>query len=416
MSCTSVDQDLQFTDDVDVFDAAEFSTGRLPANSSVQIEFKIVSAGGFSTTMDAISQLSWPDALTQVIEGVPGGGTVDFLTDLQLQALVHLDAFGYQWDSVVWSAGLYLLDDATFDPLLLPDSATPSVDLQSDGIGIDTIHYNLAIFTGVSLELSLDVFPRASATMTGVRLDTWYDNGEVGDPAASVTSEGGSSVLAVPSDDPGKLDLLTSYVAHLQSALAVVFKPTIGVGTPVGSIQIAQFEIPVDLVSYDQDRPYEPVAYTHPLPSLGTPVSENNFGDVDVDAISDLQVPLQSQGRMAISGTVHIEGGDGAFTVYPDHFQADPDTDDGVVVTFAPIAAGSDTAVLVIDSNDPLRPRIEVPLRGNGVSNEDTGLDPGHISGEVKGCGCEANSGASTPWWLGAIALIALRRRSVNRR
>lgn len=377
----------------------------------MQIEFKIVSAGGFSTTMDATSQLTWPDAITQVIEGVPGGGTVDFLTDMRLEAWIYLDVFGYQWSDTVWSDGLYLLDDAVFDPMLLPDSATPSIALQSDGIGIDTIRYDIAIFSGVTLQLSLDVFPRASATMSGVRLDTWYDDGEQGDPAASVTSEGAPSLLAVPETNPGQVDLLTTYVAHLSSALAVVFKPTIGVGTPVGNFDIAQFDVPVDLVSYDQDRPYEPLAYTHPLPSLGTPVADNNFGDVDVDAIADLQVPLQSLGRMAIEGTAHIEGGDGAFTVYPDHFQADPDTEDGVVVTFAPIAAGDGTAVLVIDSNDPVRPRIEIPLRGNGISNEDT--DPGltNISAEVKGCGCDVNTGAGATWLLGAAAVIAMRRR-----
>ncbi len=340
-------QQLLFADAVDVFDAAEFSTGQLPSGSPVMFEFRLVSGGGLDFEMEATSDLTWPPALTQTVDGIAGGGWVTFLTDLRLEAWVYVDLFDlYTWQGLVWSDGLYLLDDATFDPLLLSGGAVPSVDLASDGLGIDTIRYDIALFTGVSLALSLDAFPRATAVMSGV-------------------------------------------------------------STPVGSFTLVSFEIPVPIVSYDQDRALE-VAYQHPLPALEVPFANHDFGEQEIEALGNLAVPLLNVGRLDLEGTARIEG-DAAFTVYPTAFYAAPDVEDGVVVTYTPSDAGSHTAMLIIESNDPRNPVLQIPLRGDGAVKDDDGLDGVEPRVAVEGCGC--SSQGAGPGLLGALGVLALLRR-----
>lgn len=394
-----------FADSVDVFDAAEFSTGQLPNGSPVMFEFRLVSGGGLDYEMDATSDLSWPPALTQMFDGVVGGGWVTFLTDLRLEAWIYIDVFGYQWSDLVWSDGLYLLDDATFDPLLLSGGAVSSVELVSDGLGIDTIQYDIAIFTGVSLSLTLDAFPRASALLSGVSVETASAD-EPDDILATIDHDDQAVPFAIPEDDPGILDLVSTWNGHLTSALSVVFRPAAGVSTPVGSFQLVSFDLPVPIVSYDQDRSL-PFAYWHPLPALEVPFANHDFGEQEVEALGNLQVPLYNVGRMDLEGTARIEG-DAAFTVYPTTFSAAPDVEDGVVVTYTPTDEGDHTAMLVIESNDPRNPVLQIPLHGGAVKPDD-GLDTVEPRVAVEGCGC-ASQGTGTGF-LGALGLVFLLRR-----
>lgn len=413
-------QELTFVDDIDVFDRAEFTTGPLPSGSPLSVEFRIVSRGGLSTEMAAESQLSWPDALTQSIVGVPASGFIEFVTDLQLQAVVavelDLGVATYSWNDVVWSQGLYLFDDADFEPLVLSGGSPTRVDLASDGQGIDPINYTIGIFTGVSLEFRLEAFPRASAALVGKRVDTWL--ADAPENVFSMITSDGTASIAVPEDNPGWVDLESSYVAQVSAALAIVFRPTLAVATPFGSFDVFTFEQPVDIVAYEQERVFEPVAYEHPLPSLEQPFESYDFGEVEVDDLVNLQVPLTSVGRMDVEGTLSIEGGDGQFTVYPEYFQAAPETTDGAVVTYWPTVEGDQTATLVIESNDPINPRIEIPLTGSSfvvevpVDPEEEDEPDDRVTIERK-CGCSTAPEASWAWLLGvgAMALGWRRRR-----
>jgi MYXO-CTERM domain-containing protein len=398
-------QELVFTDTVDVFDAVEFSTGQLPSGSPVMFEFKLVSAGGLDFEMEAVSDLTWPPALTQSVDGAPEGGWVSFLTDLRLEAWVYIDAFGYQWQDRVWSDGLYLLDEATFEPLLLAGGAVPSITLESDGLGIDTIQYDIALFTGVSLALTLDAFPRAAATMSGTNVETAAAD-EPDDILATIEFDDTTMAFAIPEDEPGVLDLISTWNGHLTSSLAVVFQPAAALSTPIGSFDLVSFQIPVTLVSYDQDRAIE-VAYWHPLPALAVPFANHDFGEQEVEALGNLQVPLLNEGRLDLEGTARIEG-DAAFTVYPTAFYAAPGIEDGVVVTYTPGDDGDHTAILVLESNDPRNPLLEIPLRGGAFVDTDT-FDTETPRVAVEGCGCASEgTGAS---FLGALAGLALLRR-----
>lgn len=402
-------RDLFFEERFDAFDAIEFDTGSLPKGSPLAVRFYLWSKGGSTAEMEAVSDLTWPDALTQHISGVPGTGLLEVVCDLELAAQVTFDIWGYKGAYDVWREELEIEAETTFDPLLLDGDTPRSVTASANGDATDPWSTDIPLFAGLELRFNVIVFPRASATLAGSRIET----GEtvITNPAVGATHE-------LPEWDPGVLELSSTYVADVSAALDAVIRPELEICAPIfGCFRVARFDIPVPLVDRTEEQRFGTVNYDHPLPSMEAPVASHDFGEVEVGTLANLQLPLTNIGQLDLEGWLSIEG-DGAFTVFPAYIQASQDNTDGTVVTFAPTTEGPVAATLVIESNDPARPAMRIPLGGNGWV-EPT-LDPDdpdnpRLSGEVRGCGCDAAQGPEGS--LAALGLIGLvfgfrRRRS----
>lgn len=397
-------QELHFDDEYDVFEAAEYDTGCLPSGSALCVRFFIDSSGGAMTEMEADSTLSWPDALTHGFIGVAETGWFALVTDLTMQAEIQIDIWGIKETIPVWSENLFITDEVEFDPLLLPNAAVERVEVAGDGTPIPPLEYPLSLFTGAELVFQLEAWPRASASLEGRRIET----GE-----QAITEEGATARLAVPEENPGWVDLESTYIAGMTANLDVILNPSMEICvTLFGCFDVASFEIPVTLVGVDEERAFEPVPYTHPLPSVLEPFTTHDFGEVAVDNLANLEVPVTNIGLLDLEGFAWIEG-DPAFTAFPEYFYATTDATDGFVVTFAPTEPGEYTALLVIESNDPVRPRLEIPIRATAYMPDTSWNGDDDVSAPVKGCGCSAAPGMATaaPWLFGLVGLLGIRRR-----
>ena len=405
---TSEPRQLDFEDDYDVFAAAEYDTGSLPSGSPLAVRFYIESWGGAYTEFEATSQVSWPETLEHTITGVPGSGVFGLECDIDLAAVVDLDLWGYKGSWDVWSTTLYLKDEVDFDPSLLGGK---SVSVSADGDIFEPFEVPLQLFTGVSLNFIVDVFPRASATLSGLRYETNDDS--------VITREDGIGTLEVPYE-PGLIEMETIFVANLEADLQVILEPAMEVCVAIlGCYEVAAFEIPVDLVEYDGERRFDDVDYEHPLPSLEIPISSHDFGEVEVGSLANMELPFKSIGVMDVEGWVRVEGSDD-LSVYPEYFFASPGNTDGVVITFAPQAEGLLSASLIVESSDPLKSEVVIPLAGTGFveaviddGGDDDGGD-GDGDGEsvrISGCGCSAAPGMGLTPLFGVLGLIGLRRR-----
>jgi hypothetical protein len=397
-------RDLLLSDEVDVFAAAEYDTGPIPVDSPVWVRVYIASDGGASTSMQATSLLEWPEALTHRIASVPNTGVFSLLTDITMAVEVGFDVFGYTSTIPLWSQNLTMYGDKAFDGLLLPDSAPARVVIDTAGPGIDTINYTFSVFTGVDVAVTLDVFPHAYAELEGEKIITTD-----GINTNAILSESESSTFHVNEDYPGVLPLESTYYGWMDSQLDVTFQPSVDVCVVVvGCVNLAKFDIPVPLVSGMQPRAFVPVAYEHPLPSLLPTITNHDFGDVELGSTTNLEIALKNIGQLDLDGVVTIEG-DPSFTVFPDTFFAAGGATDGLVVTYTPSDASQHSATLVLDSNDPLRPRIEIPLVGHAEEvSDDVGGDV--VSESVKTCGC-ASPATLAAWPAAIVGLLSLRRR-----
>jgi MYXO-CTERM domain-containing protein len=398
-------REVVLADSFDAFEAITFDTGSLPAGSPLAVRFSLTSRGGSYAEMEAWSEVSWPEALTHELVGVPGSGFFELICDLDLSADVTYDLWGFRGGVSVWSATLELDDAATFDPLLLPDGTPERVDLSVDGGGLESFQVDIPLVAGLELRFLVDVFPRVRGILAGSRV-------EVNDQALETAL--GTTLHDLPQADPGVLPLDLTYVADLRSALEVVIRPQLEVCAPVlGCFRVARFDVPIPLLDESVERAFASVSVDHPLPVLAPPVTTHDFGEVPVDTLANLQLPLENLGRLDLEGTLAIEGSQ-AFSVFPETFQAGEGIADGAVVTFAPSAEGPDSAVLVITSNDPAAAELRIPLAGMGWVEpppaSDDGEPSGRVSGEV-GCGCAAADPAGAGGLLGLLALGLLIRR-----
>lgn len=91
-------QPVRLADEVELFSSAEFTTGRLPADSPVQVEFRVEANGGAGVGMDGEGALTWPDALTLLFTGEPGSGilVLDASLDAVTEVTIDLSDYGYE--------------------------------------------------------------------------------------------------------------------------------------------------------------------------------------------------------------------------------------------------------------------------------------------------------------------------------
>jgi hypothetical protein len=134
----------------------------------------------------------------------------------------------------------------------------------------------------------------------------------------------------------------------------------------------------LEVVSSDRDNPTRRITIggeARVAPRVGTSSPAVAFGDVHV-----FRQPGQSQTlalRVTNSGGSALEvtsiglgpGTSPDFAVTPTQLAGAIAAGDGVDLTlsYAPTAVGPDTGTLVLTTNDPLTPRLEVPLTGNGI-------------------------------------------------
>lgn len=402
----SEEQEVLFQDDFDVFESLEYDSGALPSGSPITIRAYVESNGAAITEMEAISWMWWPDALTHEWEAIPGTGWFALVTDLEIGLEGGIDVWGYVDTFDIWSESLELHEDLEFDPLLLPGSPTESIEVSASGSDIiDPVEVDIAIVTGVSLVVSASFWPDTWATLEGIAIET---NG------SEITEYGGTEILDIPEDDPGLFVGKSIYYAMLEAGLDLVIEPAASLSTPFGDVELASFEIPIELGGASEMRAFDTVTIEHPLPAIDSLPTTHDFGVHLVGTLDNHELELGNIGQLDLEGWLSIEG-DEAFSVFPEYIHATEGNTDGVVITYSPTGTGLQTAVLTIQTNDPGNPEIKIPLAGTGYSDVE---DPIENLGEdysvsITTCGCASQSAnAGLPWVLLLGLLVPLRRRT----
>lgn len=399
-------QPLAFHDLVDVYEGAEFSTGFVPADFPVQVQFAIESTGGVDVTMEGEGNVSWPNALTLLLDPVEGSGL--FLLDASLDAVttlaIDLSDWGYYGTFELDRRSLPMDGSAVFEPFVLDGSPEEYVEVVDPGDSTSLIDYAYEILPGLSLEFLASIRPEASVGFSGVGI---LANG------APIEHEG--QALSAEYEAVGDLLVETIYEADWEAALALVVTPELQVcADPFGCVTLAAFDIPITLIDEGMRRDFPSLYPIYPLPLAAPGLAQADFGTVAVGSLENVDLPIVNEGSLALTGEATIVGS-ADFRVYPTTFTALPGAEDGLVLTFAPTAAGAQTAELVLLSNDPGQPELRIPLVGNA---EDLGADvPGEeeelVTKSLDGCGCATGSSgaAGLPVGLGLLALVVGRRR-----
>ncbi len=418
---TSEPAEMTFEDTRDLFGFVQIDTGYLPSQSDpISVRFHVTPTGGIVTEMEAESNLEWPTAFKHSLEAIPGEGLFGIDTEVLVEFEVYINVASiYQSSLPVWSESFEILRAVEFDTLVLPGSPEYPLEVGVANTSlIDPFEYGIDVVPGVAgLELAVEIYPELSSTMGGNRIETW-----MGPNMGTQDGEGGFAQINPPGGNPGEVFLETTYIADLSTTFGIVIEPSATLDTIIGDFELVAFDIPVDVLSNDEERAFETEVYTHPLPALDGIDVPTDLGLVDLGDLANLEIPLENIGAMGLEGIATIEGNPD-FSVWPEYFYATEGNVDGVVVTFEPSEPGEAIATLVLNSNDPVQPEVRIPITAEGFDptppeNPDPVPDPppneSNLSGEdVKGCGCAVQTGSIAPLWAGGLVLAGLfvRRR-----
>ncbi len=418
----STPQNFILNDDVELFSGEEWTTGWVPKGSPIMVQLGLVIDGMAMAEMEGQADLSWPEAVTLGITPTPGSGWLDVIANAALVASVKFDEFGYTYEAEVAREDTDLGGTVVFDPFLLygdePDEAV--VDLS--GETAELLTYEQDVFAGVSLVFTLDLISAATTTFTG---EAWLiEEAELTVPGETYERE--------PTGEPFE-EFDATFVGAWDSAVDLALYPSVEVCFDVvlysGCLELFGYEFPVEIASERMEAEFPTTELAFPVPLISVDVSTIEFGRVDMDDDESYEIDVSNAGELLLTGDVLIEG-DG-FSVFPQSIAADVGASDPLLVMFAPEAAGSQTGVLTIESNDPATPSLQIVLSGVGageeVEEDDTtdteegGSGP-TINAETEpemvvlstetGCGCASSPARGAGVWaFGLFGLLAARRR-----
>ena len=413
---SSEPQHLVLADVANVFQKAEVDSGWLPADSPVQVRFQVLGLGATEVLMEGDADLWWPTDLNLSFFPEPGTGELLVDTNLQAVSTVKFDIFGYSWEQVIDSRTLdNVVGGAVFDPFVLDDSSANRVEVVSDDSAVELITYSLEVFAGVGLTFTADIGPQATIGFEGI--------GWVTDDAMLTSASG---FLTWPATGQPVQEVVASFLAAWDATLDLVITPRVDLDAGfLGSYTVVEFEIPITLSATSFEQAFPPTSLSFPLPVLSVDVESHDFGELTVGELANLNLAIYNDGELDLEGVPALTGST-YFMNYPNYFQAGPGQEDGLVITFAPEAAGAFEASLLLSSNDPSQPTKVILLTGvavdppvvddgqddTGTDAEDDGADP-TISTEVNGCGC-ASGGA--PAGLSLLASLGMGLLALSRR
>ncbi|MCB9680230.1 MAG: choice-of-anchor D domain-containing protein [Alphaproteobacteria bacterium] len=389
----------------------------------------------FRLQVEGESYLHWSNddsengLLLHAIEPLAGEGLAAMQTDVSFDVSFEI------WDGQQRGQGSNILNfslfaqDITFNlegdrftPFLLPWQSPnyASIVATSTDAAFNvplTIPINIASVVTLTPGVELIGYPETTAIYGGRDLVTAFDT--------DIISQGNQPEAEIRMwEQLPEVDLISQFSAFVDATIGYVID--VNFIFTIDILGLFSFPLSLDVwgttfpIFSDQvDLDFASERYQHPLPMITPAADAINFGTVFVGDAKSFTYSIDNDGNMDLEGTVSITDSE-VYTVSPPDFFAQPQGYQGVVVTFDPVEEGEFTGTLVIESNDPYRPYIEVPI--TGTAKKPATDDPfdtdnnGFVSdGSGSFYSCNCSSSTFTPKGLAPLflllPLIAWRRR-----
>jgi MYXO-CTERM domain-containing protein len=403
-------QPIVLEDAAELWNNSEYSTGWLPPDSPLQVSFAIESSGGAMVGMEGTGFLSWPDPLVLDLSPDPETGWIIVDAALEAVTAIRFDVTGFSWEQEIDRRGLQVEGEGLFDPFLLQGAEPDIVQVDYTGSETELVNFDVSVFTGVSVNFTTNIGPQASTTFQG--LNWWTEDGAL--------AQSGATAQIEPSGDAWQ-SVETSFVGRWTSALDLVLTPVFTVETPLGDWELVRIDIPIPLGSDNFEQEFPATVLEFPLPLIAPPTTTYDFGEIEIGSLVNWQMEIGNDGAMDLEGNIGMTGSP-YYSSFPSSFLAGPGVGDGVVVTFAPEAEGEFSATLILESNDPMEPIVEILVTGTAIDSNAQGGDNGDGDGKRAqeqvietevGCGCGTTGAPAWPGLMGLLAggLVFIRRR-----
>ena len=408
-----------------------FDTGWVPANSPLQVH---IWAGVYANTRASLAGsfiTTWkqenPGILDLTTPGNPNGGVLSFHygAELGAQGAVHVTILGVDYD---WVGDLPYIPqfdfqvDAKdkFDAWAFP----PGFKLSGQTAQQKLASISIATIIGASIPgidggFELDVAMQLDATYTTQQIVIQ----EKGQPVSGgpILSQDGASNMLYSGGPFTEVDVHPEGTVDYDGTLHLIPAFYISLLGQDWSIPIA--DIPISFPITQTKWVFDPVTVHTPLPDLSLPVTEVDFGKVEVGQKNLEPFDLTNAGEAKLA--VAITGDNDAFEIWDPTLEIAAGETIQSAFRFVPTHTGDFEAKVLLTSNDPDKPLQEVILKGIGVDGPpliaDT-EDPEKAPDveEPAGCACRTtptpDNGTSGLALFGLSAAIAALRSKKRRR
>jgi MYXO-CTERM domain-containing protein len=404
----SNDEDILFTGNGQLFNGIEYDTGVYTIIDDAGVRFFVDADADFSFEMEGRSSLEWPDALSHSWDQTDNGGTVLINTTTDIVAQVAGDIYGIAFTYNIWSETISWEGVEDFNSILMPKARQPSANIKIPGTDFYSIQETVEVAEGLTITLGGKIYPQLDANITGVSIDS-------GDAVVHELKE--TALLGVPKANPGYTAVDSIWNGVLSGNISLRIVPWISVyyadwGMEFGPIQ---YDIPINLFDDTADIQSDKARFNHDLPAIQTNLVSIDFGEISLGSVAKKEIQINNLGEVKLDGEALTDGG--LFFVSDALISAPKLSRDAVTVEFIPTEAGTFQGELVLNTNDPVRPQLVVPLVGTAVDGPVT--NPGDGNGERPniaapvGCGCTVAPVGGAP--LGLLSLLGagffIRRR-----
>lgn len=406
----SNDEDILFTGNGQLFNGLEYDSGVYSIIDDAGLRFFVDADADFSFEMEGRSSLEWPDALSHSWDQTDNGGTVLINTTTDIVAQVAGEIYGIAFTYNIWSESISWEGTEDFSSILMPKARQPSANIKVPGSDFYSIEKSVEVAEGLNITLGGKIYPQLDATLQGVSIES---------DDAIVHELKEKALLGVPKANPGYTSVDSVWKGLLSGNISLRIVPWITVyyqkwGMEFGPIQ---YDIPINLFDDVADVESDKARFNHDLPAIQTNLVSIDFGEVALGSVARKEIQINNLGEVKLDGEALTEGD--LYFVSDAIISAPTLSRDSVTVEFIPNELGTFQGELVLNTNDPVRPQVIVPLVGTAVNipvgnngNNGDGSDRPSVSAPV-GCGCTVAPVGGAP--LGLLSLLGagffIRRR-----
>ncbi|MBN8611361.1 MAG: hypothetical protein J0L92_12280 [Deltaproteobacteria bacterium] len=442
VGCHRADIDFEYLDMR--LPSVSLDSGWVPASSPIQVRFALFFMGETEVTLGGTLATYWPFGLSMATPGRPGEGHFRMSWGLEIVARMRFSATiagtSYSWEGdipFVPVRDLRLIDEATFDPFVLPGSTPRPIVLRDTTERIDIFSVGLSSIIGTSIP---GIDGGFGVTMTG-DLTTSYQTDRIliDDARGPIDREGAVVQYWPPPDGFGASE---DVVVRPEGTIAyegdIVARPNVFVELLGRRFELLGIDVPIPIVRTSTATAFDPATVHVPLPDVTVSPTNLDVGTIYVGDVADDTLTVRNRGEAEL--VVTVEDLPDTVMVSSTRIVVPPASEASLGVMIAPDTAGMFAETLTLRTNDPDLPVIRIPLtaeaiepdagsmgqgdagrRDASVSSGDAGVDagsrPGGLSGGACGCSVPASRGdASSRALLVALALsmglvTRLRRR-----
>jgi len=250
----AADCPVEFEKTEQVFEDFSFDTGWLPPGESIQVRFIVELGDTFSASLPGAAVLE--DESRVRFDGTPDGGSFSMNLGPEVRSMLKLDLDVPGVGAVEWEGELpsapnfdWRFDDQTiFTPFLLTGSSDRPASLSDEVPQQRLIEQSLGGLIpvpGISGGVAVDVAGVVQSSLSGEEISLGQ---------GSISEEGQSVAV----DGAGGFSGQANYRATLQASGTLYFYPTVFVEFVFDEYELAEFEIPVELPTVEDQWQFGP--------------------------------------------------------------------------------------------------------------------------------------------------------------